>query len=203
MYCPCKADGALSTYQQHLQTLGKLKRDICPKQAILDDLANEITVWQEAGDTVIVAADFNKDICSDDLQSYFSKFGMSEVCSTLHGPLLPTTHNRGMLPIDSIFAPDALIPMCHAGYLAFREGVPSDHQAVWMDIPSALLHMCKDTYPVKASTRRLQCADPWVVLWYNTLLHEQLMKANTFYSSQDALELHYQASPHQSATNGI
>jgi len=51
MYHPCKADGALSTYQQHLRTLGKLKRDKCPKQAILDDLAKEITAWQEAEDT--------------------------------------------------------------------------------------------------------------------------------------------------------
>jgi len=184
MYCPCKANGALSMYQQLLWTLGKLKWDICPKQAILDDLASEITVWQEAGDTMIVMADFNKDIHLDDLWSYFSKFGMSKVCSTLHSPLLPASHNQGMLPIDGIFAPDALIPMCRAGYLTFGNGVLSDHQVVWMDIPSALLEMCKDTYPVKASTCHLQCADPWVVLQYNTLLHEQLTKANTFIQAE-------------------
>jgi len=70
MYRPCKADGALSTYQQHLWTLGKLKWDSCPKQAILDDLAKEITVWQEAGDMVIIAADFNEDICADNLRLF-------------------------------------------------------------------------------------------------------------------------------------
>jgi len=70
--------------------------------------------------------------------------------------------------------------MCHASYLAFGEGVPSDHRAVWMDIPSALLHMSQDNYLVKASTRRLQCADPRVVLRYNTLLHERLTLANAF-----------------------
>ncbi len=49
-------------YQQHLCTLGRLKRDTCPKIAILEDLAKEIITRQEAGDTVIIAADFNKDI---------------------------------------------------------------------------------------------------------------------------------------------
>jgi len=127
MYCPCKADSALSTYQHHLHTLGRLKHNLCPKQAILDDLAKEITLWQEAGKTVIIAADFNDDICSNFLRRFYLQFSLSDVCSTLHGSALPATHNCGTLPIDSIFAPAALIPMCHAGYLAFSEGVLSDH----------------------------------------------------------------------------
>jgi len=49
-------------YQQHLRTLGCLKHDTCPKIAILEDLAKEIITWQEVGDMVIIAADFNKDI---------------------------------------------------------------------------------------------------------------------------------------------
>jgi len=71
MYRLCKADGALSTYQQHLCTLGQLKHNTCPKTAILEDLAKEITSWQEAGDMVIIATDFNKDIHSDTLQIFF------------------------------------------------------------------------------------------------------------------------------------
>jgi len=67
MYWPCKAVWALSTYQQHLWTLGKLKQDLCPKQAILDDLAKEITAWQEAGNMVIIVTDFNEDIRADNL----------------------------------------------------------------------------------------------------------------------------------------
>jgi len=126
----------------------------------LDDLAKEITARQEAGDTVIIMADFNEDIRADPLRSFFSKFGMSVVHPTLHGAQLPTTHNRGTLPIDGIFIPDALIPMRRAGYLAFGEGAPSDHRAVWMDIPLALLHMSQDNSLVKAPAHRLQCADP-------------------------------------------
>jgi len=155
-------------YQQHLRTLSRLKRDICPKNAILDDLAKEITAWQEAGDTVIIAADFNEDICSDTLRTFFSRFGLSKVCSTLHGPSLPATHNCRNLPIDGIFAPDALIPMCCAGYLDFGEGVPSNHCAIWIDIPAAALHMCQQNSPAKAQARCLQCADPRVVLFVTT-----------------------------------
>jgi len=140
----------LSTYQQHLHALGQLKCDICPKKAILDDLAKEITAWQEAGDTIIIAADFNKDICSNTLQTFFSRFGLSEVCSTLHSPTLPATHNCGNLLINGIFAPDALIPMCQAGYLDFGEGVPSYHCAIWIDIPAVVLHMSQEISPAKA-----------------------------------------------------
>jgi len=87
MYHPCKVDRALSTYQQHLCTLGQLKRDICPKQAILDDLAKENTLWQEAGKMVIIAADFNDDICSDFLRRFLSTLVFlmcAPLCMELH-----------------------------------------------------------------------------------------------------------------------
>jgi len=49
-------------YQQHLCTLGHLKCDICLKLAILDNLAKEITAWQEVGNMVLIATDFNEEI---------------------------------------------------------------------------------------------------------------------------------------------
>jgi len=180
MYRPCKADGILTSYQQQLRTLGKLNRDICPKQAILDDLAKQISEWQAAGDTVIVAADFNDDIRSDTIRGFFSKFGMSEVISHGNPAQLPATHNRGSLPIDGIFVPDELIPFCWAGFLGFGEGVPSDHRLAWIDIPLPLLHLCLDSNPVKAPARRLQCTDPRIVLKYNNLLFDRLNNINVF-----------------------
>jgi len=180
MYRPCKADGILTSYQQQLRTLGKLNRDSCPKQAILDDLAKQISEWQAAGDTVIVAADFNEDIRSDTIRGFFSKFGMSEVISSSNTEHLPAMHNRGSLPIDGIFVPDELIPFCRAGFLGFGEGVPSDHRTAWIDIPLPLLHLCSDSTPVKAQARRLQCADPRIVLKYNNLLLNRLNNNNVF-----------------------
>jgi len=44
--------------------------------------------------------------------------------------------------------------------------------------------MGHETSPVRAPAQHLQCADPWVVLWYNTLLHDQLTAANVFNHAQ-------------------
>jgi len=63
----------------------------------------------------------------DTLQTFFGHFGLTEVLSALHGPNLPATHNHGSLPIDGLFAPVSLIPLCWVGYLPFGEGMPSDH----------------------------------------------------------------------------
>jgi len=47
----------------------------------------------------------------------------------------PATHNHGSNPIDGIFLPITLVDQCRTGYLEFGEAVPSDHQALWLDIP--------------------------------------------------------------------
>jgi len=146
-------------YQQHLRTLGQLKHNICPKIAILEDLAKEIIAWQEAGNMVIIATNFNEDIHSDTIQNYFAKFRLYKVCSMLHGPSLPATHNHGTLPIDGIFAPAALIPLCHASYLSFGKGVLSNHRAIWMDFPAGLLHLSHKEPLIKAPAHWLKCTD--------------------------------------------
>jgi len=71
-------------YEQHLQTLGCLKRDKCPKDAILKDSVLDIWKWQAAGKIVIVLTDFNKDMRSYDLSQFFSKFGLSEAITGLN-----------------------------------------------------------------------------------------------------------------------
>jgi len=59
--------------------------------------------------------------------------------TTQHGQDAPNTHNRGSAPIDGIFMPAQLIPNIRSGYLAFGEGIPSDHRLIWVDIPVAAL----------------------------------------------------------------
>jgi len=79
-------------------------------------------------------ADINKDICEASIQSVFRQLGMAEAVITQHGEHGPNTHNRGSTPIDGIFLPTQLIPEIKSGYLALREGVPSDHRVVWIDL---------------------------------------------------------------------
>jgi len=76
-------------------------------------------------------------------------------------------HNRGQTPIDGIFAPPSLIESIKAGYLAFREGIPSDHQALWVDLPLASIGWFTIPASVPLKAQRLQCKDPRVVDQYN------------------------------------
>jgi len=145
MYCPCKMDGALSMYQQHLHTLGCLKCNICPKSAILDDLAKELISWQDAGDTVIIATDFNKDICSDVLQNFFAKFGLYDVCCFYSSQSLPPSHAQPWHPpYQWYFCPSCTYPSMPCRIFAFGEGILSNHHVLWMDIPAGLLHLSHD-----------------------------------------------------------
>jgi len=45
-------------------------------------------------------------------------------------------HQQGSKPIDGIFMSYYLISSYTGGYVAFGKGVPSDHQALWLDIPA-------------------------------------------------------------------
>jgi len=118
-----KADGALSTYQQHLCTLGQLKCNTCPEKPFWMTWPRKSPPgWRPA--TQLSSPQTSTMTFTLTPYGLFSQFGLSDMCSTLHGSELPATHNCGTLPIDGIFAPEALIPMCHAGYLAFGKRGP-------------------------------------------------------------------------------
>jgi len=65
--------------QQHMQTLDKANQGMCPQEAILDNLAQELWMWQEEVDLVIVLTDLNDNVHSDDMKIFFAAFGLSEV----------------------------------------------------------------------------------------------------------------------------
>jgi len=60
---------------------------------------------------------------------------------TYHHNRPPATHNQGSLPINGIFVPMTLVDQCSTGYLAFGEALPSDHCALWLDIPAQLVSL--------------------------------------------------------------
>jgi len=66
------------------------------------------------------------------------------------------------------------VDQCILGYLEFGEAVPSNHRALWLDIPTQ--YVCpleKDTIE-QPLARHLHCKDPRVVAKYNKLLWESL-----------------------------
>jgi len=139
VYCPCKANGHLMTYQQQVRWFSKQGKSVCPWDQILIDLTIQVAQWTAEGDMVIILADINEDIQMEPITSAFRQVGLQEITITQHGNQGPNTYNWGTNPIDGIFIPTPLIQEVTSGYLAFGEGIPSDHWALWINIPIAAL----------------------------------------------------------------
>jgi len=139
VYHPCKANGHLMTYQQQIRGQPVHKPFMCPWKKLLQDLQEQIIAWRSEGDQVIILADMNDDVWKDLIQALATQMGLQEAVTAQHGPGKPNTHNRGSTPIDRIFIPAAYIPAIQLGYLAFNEGILSNHRAVWVDIPLNIL----------------------------------------------------------------
>jgi len=187
-YRPCYSSGPLSTYQQHVRYLAKTNCTDSPKDQFLMDLAQAIQEWQAEGDTVIVSGDMNDNVRSQKIQQKLRSSRLVEGLTTQHR-LPPATHNCGSLPIDGIFLPSALLDHCELGYLEFGEAIPSDHRALWIDIPAN--YICPEGKEgiERPLARCLHPKDPRVVARYNELLWESLQEAQL---AQQARELSQQ-----------
>jgi len=112
------------------------------------------------------------------LTQFFWQFDLIEALTELNQGGAPATHNRGSKPIDGIFIPAQFL--CHGcgSYLAFSEGVLSNHWAVWLELPVDLVCQCQADQPVRALVRWLQCKDPRIVKKYNDALQSHLQQHN-------------------------
>jgi len=173
-------DGPLSTYQQHCRGLAKLDRSECPRQAILQDLEVAVAAWQDAGDEIIVLTDFDDDVQLPWIRNFFGQMNLVKAISELTGLLPTATHNRGSTPIDGIYVSTGLLPSITGGYLAFDVAIPSDHRALWVDIPRTILGFNEEYRLHKSTARHLQCRDPRVVTKYVSHLTSKLDQANAF-----------------------
>jgi len=139
VYHPCKVDRHLTMYQQQVRWFLQQGKNVCPHNQILEDLIEQVALWQSEGDMVIILVDINEDIQEEPILSTFWQMGLAETIIAQHGIQGPNTHNCGTNPINCIFISTTLIQAVTSGYLAFGEGIPSNHRAVWIDIPLAAL----------------------------------------------------------------
>jgi len=82
----------------------------------------------------------------------------------------PPTFQRGSQPIDGIFCAPQLLDLASGGYFGFDKAIPSNHQAIWLDL--YILQVCPQQQEphVKPAARRLKCNDPRIVEKYNVAL---------------------------------
>jgi len=170
MYRPCKSNGPLTVYQQHIRKLTSLQRYECPREAILTDLGKEITIWQDEGDHIILLSDINDDVTGIEVQPWAAKLGLVEAVTWLHTSNPPPTYQRGRRPIDGIFVASKLLHKAAGGYFGFGDAAPSNHRAIWLDLHLPEICPQEQVSHISPRARRLQCKDPRIVHKYNTIL---------------------------------
>jgi len=147
------------------------------QKAVIMDMVQAIWQWQEEGDAIILMMDLNGDVRDLELTQPFLDLGLLEVLTTLYGRQVPATHQQSSLPIDGIFVSAHLALFVSNGYLPFGDGVPSNQEDVWLDLPMEVFCplACDCLVPLK--TWHLKWQDPWVMTKHNTLLKNQFAAA--------------------------
>jgi len=167
MYRPCKLNGPLTGYQQHVRKLTSLHHFKFPREAILTDLAKEIHLWQEEGDHIILLPDVNDDVTDTKVKTWAAKLGLVEAITWLHPIDPPPTYQRGRCPINGILLAPKMLQKVAGGYFCFGKVVPSDHRAIWLDLHLPEICPCDQMPHTPPRARWLQCKDPRIVNKYN------------------------------------
>ena len=128
-------DGPETVNQQHQRYLTTKKRNNEPREALYKDLFEEILLWKEEGNQLIIGMDANEDVRTGATAEFFLAAGMQEAILDWHKESSPpATYNRNnsRQPIDGLWVTPGLTAIA-AGYKAFGKACPSDHQALWAD----------------------------------------------------------------------
>jgi len=133
-------------------------------------LLAEIKAWLTTGEQLIILGDFNDDTAQPGFKQRFTKVGLVDALATLHGQPTWPTYNRWSFLIDAIYLSPALLQGATGGYLAFEEGLLSDHRGIWLDLHMEVLFGSHEQYHKPWAAWRLKCEDLRVVAKYNQFL---------------------------------
>lgn len=108
-----------------------------PRTKMLEDLTKEAEQWANEGDLLVIGIDSNEDVRSTEMKKFCDRLGLVNAILDRHKDKSPpATYNRNQKrePIDAIWILAAL-QVSGAGFLGFDCALPSDHRALWVDIP--------------------------------------------------------------------
>jgi hypothetical protein len=129
--------------------------------ALWTDLSRLIRKYTEAGESVVILADWNMDVRGEKTHKYMAYLGMREGLTEFHGDKVPRTYNKGSKPIDGIFLTQDLY-LVQGVYMPFGMGIGSDHRCLWIDIKTRVLMGQDLEQSRKFAAGRLKCDDPRV-----------------------------------------
>jgi hypothetical protein len=160
-YTTHQPTGPESVGSQHRRYFNSVGRDASPVDAFWTDLSQLIRKWTEAGESVVLLADWNVDVRGKKTQKYMTDLGMREVITEFHGDAGRCTYNRGSKPIDGIFMTQDLY-IVQGGYMPFGMDIGSDHRCLRIEIRTRVLMGQELEQSRKFAARRLKCDDPRV-----------------------------------------
>jgi hypothetical protein len=154
-YRPNPPSVPFSVYVQHRQLFLSNRHDICPRQAFLTDLSQEIQESLNAGYHLIVLLDANDDMRNSNTSMTLSHLTLREAIMDHHGSLAPSTYkqNSSHTPIDGIWISPGL-DITGGGYLPFDQLFSdTDHRGLWIDISFISAFGCKIPPIIKPKAR--------------------------------------------------
>lgn len=177
-YSPCyNSRGATSTaYQQQKNYwLTHKKQHICPRTKLREDLIEQLSVWREQGDRLIVCLDANEHIYEKHLGQLLTDtdgLAMREVVGEFTKEPLGATYFRGSKPIDAIWATSD-VTVVGACVMPCGYGI-GDHRLFIIDFLTSSLIGLSPTKIIRPAARRLNTRIPHVAKAYTERL-EQLI----------------------------
>jgi hypothetical protein len=156
--------GVMGTYAQHSRHFNSIDRDICPREAFILDLKQDILVFLNAGHHIIVMLDANEDMRRGQLSVTFQSIHLREVILQRHGHKAPSTYRRNTkknVPIDGIWASPG-VHIKAGGYFSFDEVISgTDHRTLWIDVEYKIAFGHDGSAPIiRPSARKLHNRNP-------------------------------------------
>ena len=119
-YRPCKSAGPNSSYMQQQRYFDIIGRNICPRKAIMDDLAELVQQCHQRGEQVVLMMDCNNNVREDQFRNWITSMGLIDGTYDLNHPTVPATFHRGSNPIDGLFLSESITNGSKKGISAIR-----------------------------------------------------------------------------------
>ena len=172
--------GGRKAYCQQQQALLKLGKSSSPDKQFWSDLWEQIRLWSDNGDQLLLYRDWNQDVRKQALLDQFAEFNLVPAIISQHDPTTaPETYSGGREPIDEIFA-SVTLGVTKAGYLEHGSS-QGDHRPIWINVDKT--NAMGTIYPEIPShkARRLKCSDPKVVKRYLKHLDKFYRRHNMYH----------------------
>jgi hypothetical protein len=138
-YCPPQQDSSTPgddtafMQQKRLLTMQGVTNPR-PRMQWFEDLTKQITEWQSTEADVLLCMDANADVMDKDFQKLLADTGLVDLMAHQLGNQLPETYNRGSTTLDHCFgSPRIAKSVERAGYLAYNDGIQTDHRGMFLD----------------------------------------------------------------------